>query len=513
MYKNFKQNDNNYAFTYSRFSSASQDEFSIERQQKLNREFAEKHGYVVLKEYADYAISGKSSDRPQFNLMMKELEKIKPSAVIVWKDNRLSRDLVKSIKIKSYLRELGCKLEYVEGISPNLDTAQGILMDNIGGVLAQYWSDESRENIISGQRQKALNCRFLGHKLLGYRKSKDNKYEIDPDTSPIVKRIFDDYINGSGTQEIANNLNNQGLRTITGGKFNVNGIYKTLKNDKYTGIYRYKDIEIEGGMPVIIDKEKFDKAQKILKSNQRPKRSYKPSNYHRYWLSGKLYCGHCGGVLHGTSGTSKTGNTHYYYVCANQRKHKCNKKYVRASFIETIVKDILYDLLHDDENLASLAVDAHTYYRKYYKESQYLESLQSKLKHTEKSLQNLLKAVELGVFNETTQEAMLKREEEKKSLLKAIKIEEAKQKMTETEHSIKEYIKKFSKTDLDNAELRDSVLDYFIDKIYIYDDKLVIIGNYTGDDDIELTFDEYEDVMETGGKGFAPFSYDSTTTI
>lgn len=61
--KGFKQNDNNLAITYSRFSSHAQNEESIEQQQKRANEYADAHGYHVVKEYADYALSGQNDDR------------------------------------------------------------------------------------------------------------------------------------------------------------------------------------------------------------------------------------------------------------------------------------------------------------------------------------------------------------------------------------------------------------------------------------------------------------------
>ncbi|WP_311479637.1 recombinase family protein [uncultured Anaerococcus sp.] len=268
----FIQNENNLAVTYSRYSSNGQDEFSIERQQKLNNEYAKKHGYTVVKEYADHAMSGTDQNRPQYRQMLKELKEIKPAVVIVWKGNRLSRNMLGSILAKQKIRDAGCKLEYVAEASPDLESAQGKFANNIADAISQYYSDETRENIISGQIEKAKQCRYLGHKILGYRKSSESKYEIDPNTSPIVVKIFNDYINGKGLKQIADELNNQGLRTVRGGKFNVNGLNRTLKQDKYTGIYRFGEIEIEGGMPVIIDKDTFYKAQKMLGLNKRIKK-------------------------------------------------------------------------------------------------------------------------------------------------------------------------------------------------------------------------------------------------
>ena len=68
-------------------------------------------------------------------------------------------------------------------------------------------------------------------------------------------------------------------------------------------------------MPQIVDEELFDRAQRRLAENKRngsrKRASVQVQDAPRYWLTGKLYCGECGGSMQGVSGTSKTGAKHY----------------------------------------------------------------------------------------------------------------------------------------------------------------------------------------------------------
>ena len=69
----FIQNNNNLAIAYYRFSSHAQNETSIEQQREEAERYAKAHGFQIMKEYADAALSGTSDDRPQFQLMLSEV--------------------------------------------------------------------------------------------------------------------------------------------------------------------------------------------------------------------------------------------------------------------------------------------------------------------------------------------------------------------------------------------------------------------------------------------------------
>lgn len=90
--KRFTQNPGNNAICYYRYSSEAQRDASIEQQRIEAHGYAKARGYHITKEYADHAISGTRDDRLQFQLMLYEVEKLRPAYLILWKTDRLSRD-------------------------------------------------------------------------------------------------------------------------------------------------------------------------------------------------------------------------------------------------------------------------------------------------------------------------------------------------------------------------------------------------------------------------------------
>ena len=70
-----------------------------------------------------------------------------------------------------------------------------------------------------------------------------------------------------------------------------------FRNKRYIGVYTYKDIEMEGGVPAIIDKELFETVgHRLSKNAEAPARGKAKVDY---LLAGKLFCGHCGGSMNG----------------------------------------------------------------------------------------------------------------------------------------------------------------------------------------------------------------------
>ena len=87
--KKFAPNDNNLAIAYYRFSSHSQNDASIDQQRELAHDWADAHGFKIVQEYEDAAISGTTDARPGFQQMLSEVAKIRPHTLIMWKTDRL----------------------------------------------------------------------------------------------------------------------------------------------------------------------------------------------------------------------------------------------------------------------------------------------------------------------------------------------------------------------------------------------------------------------------------------
>ena len=364
--KKFELNDNNLAIAYYRFSSHSQNEASIDQQRELAHAWADAHGFKIVKEYEDAAISGTTENRPGFQQMLSEVAKIRPRVLIMWKTDRLGRDKYVLAMAKRTIRDAGCEIRLLAENIPT-DGPEGVLIEGLMDAMAEYYSRQLSQNIQRGMDYNAQHALYNGHKLFGYGVDKSTKrYIVDPDTAPFVQRMFAEYAAGKAMQTICDELNAQGLRTTRGAKFGVKTMNKMLQKRAYIGEYRHGDIVVEGGMPALVDEETFDKVQRKFAENKRKgsqrARGMDENDAPRYWLTGKVYCGKCGNTLQGVSGTSGTGRTYYYYYCSAQRRKQCTLKKVRKEKLEDAVTMILRSILHDSENLMSLAVDAAAYY-------------------------------------------------------------------------------------------------------------------------------------------------------
>lgn len=490
-----KLNDNNLAIAYYRYSSHSQNEASIDQQRELAHAWADAHGLKIVREYEDAAISGTKEDRPGFQQMLSEVAKIRPNTLIAWKTDRLGRDMYVLAMAKKKIRDAGCKIHLLAENIPT-DGPESVLVEGILDAFAEFTSRNMSQNIQRGMDYNAQHANFNGHKVFGYGvkqvDAKTRKYVIDPDTAPFVQRMFAEYASGKSMQSICDEFNEAGLRTSMGNPFGVKTMHRMLKNRAYIGEYRHGEFVVPGGMPALVDEATFDRVQRRFAENKRKgsqrARGMDENDAPRYWLTGKLYCGECGDTMQGVSGTSKTGRTYYYYYCSAQRKKLCAKKKVKKDWIEDLVTDILKYIIDDSENLMSLAVDAAVYYREHYKETGYLEGLEAKRRDVEKSIANLMKAIEGGAVSDSLIERLNQLEVQKASLNDAIQTENVKASLCEDEHSIKAYFEKFLHADFGNPETRDMVLEYFVDKIYLYDEKLVVTSWYS-DDKTEITWD------------------------
>ena len=490
----FVQNPGSNAICYYRYSSDAQRDVSIVQQKDAAHEYAEHHGYHIIKEYDDPAYSGTRDDRPAFQLMLYEVEKLRPAYLILWKTDRLSRDRIDAVMAKKRLRECGVKIVYVAESIPDDDEATQILMESIYEAMAASFIVSHRKNVVRGMTYNAENAFYNGVKMLGYVGEVDHKYEVDQATAPTVRRIFKEYTEGVPMQKICDSLNNAGQKTVRGNKFTVNSLRNILVNRAYIGEYKFGKTLIPDGMPRLIDDETFQKAQAKLEANKRGgkgaiKKLHPEIEIEDYWLTGKICCGLCGGTMQGVSGTSRSGNLYYYYSCINYRKHTCTLKYQRKELMEKIVLYILDDLINDPALRIIIAEKCYAYHQAQNDDNgAYEASIRAQLKDVEGKLQNFVKAISAGIFNSTTAERMNVLENQKSMLNDALLAEQNRKKCDLTLNTIVKFLSSLV-GDINNPDTRRRLLEFFIDKIYVYPDKMVLTFYYT-DDRRELPFEE-----------------------
>ena len=134
--------------------------------------------------------------------------------------------------------------------------------------------------------------------------------------------------------------------------------------------------------------------------------------------------------------------------------------------------------------LASFAVDAAAYYKQTYGDDSYRRGLQNELRETGKALKNIVKAIERGAFSDTLQQRLADLEERSRALKDTIEAEDAKAALMKDRHGIAAIFWRYANANLYDPEVGDNILEYFIERIYVYDDRLIIqadLVDYVGD--------------------------------
>ena len=457
---------------YARYSSDNQREESIEGQLRECKEYAERNDIMILGTYIDRALSAKTDNRPEFQHMIKDSAKGLFDVVLVWKLDRFARNRYDSARYKNILKKNGVKvISARENIS---EGSEGIILESMLEGYAEYYSAELSEKVIRGLTDNALKCKYNGGTVpMGYYIDEQQYYQIDPKTAPVVLEMFTRYSEGATMKELVNLLNSRGMRSIRGGKITLNIMNHLLKNRRYMGEYSYRDVVKEDGIPAIVPKDLFERVQERLAKNKKAPARHKAED--NYLLTTKLYCGKCGSFMVGESGTSHTMKVHRYYRCVNTKKKKlCNKKAVKKDWIEDLVVSYTMKAIMNDEVMERL-IDTLMELQK--RESTDLPLLKKQLAETEKGINNMLNAIQAGIFTPSTKQRLDELEETKSQLEISILQEEMHKPML-TREQIAFFIYRFRKFDVTKREQRQRLIDSFVNAVYLYEDKIILTFNY-----------------------------------
>ena len=460
------------AVIYARYSSDNQREESIEGQLRECKVFAEKNGIQIVGTYIDRAFSARTDNRPDFQKMIKDSASRKFELIIVWKLDRFARDRYDSAHYKAALRKNGVRvISATEKIS---DGSEGILMEAVLEGMAEYYSAELSEKVIRGLTENAYKCKFNGGTLpLGYTIDSEHHFQIDPLVAPAVLESFKRYAEGASMTEIAQEMNAKGLRSAFGGKIGVDMVARMLKNRRYIGEFKYRNIIHPHGIPAIIPDELFDRVQRRMVSNKKAPAKHKAED--EYLLTTKLRCGKCDCFMVGESGTSKTSTVYRYYKCVGVKKHSgCDKKTVKKDWIEDFVVKQIEKVLYDDALLEKIS-DAIMEIQG--KENTVLLMLRKQYADIQRGIDNLLNAIQQGIVTPSTKQRLEDLEKQKSDISVQI-IKEEMSKPLLTKDQILFWFHRFRKYNTRRLDHKRRLIDSFINTIYLYDDKMVITFNY-----------------------------------
>lgn len=485
---------------YARYSSSGQRDESIEGQLRDCHVFAEKYGITVVGEYCDRALTGTSDKRPEFQRMIRDSGKGQFSVVITWKNDRFARSRYDSAIYKYKLKQNGIRILYAKESIP--DGPEGIILESVMEGFAEYYSANLSQNVKRGNYDSALKRQTLGQTVLGLRKGPDKRFEIDPATAPVVRRIFEEYAAGRPAVDIFTDLNAEGYRTSRGNLFNKNSLRRILQNEKYVGVYEFADIRDENGIPPIVDRTLFDKVQKMVERHHRQPAAKKVDG--GFLLTAKLFCGECGAPMTGDGGTGRSGQVYSYYICNNRRKKKCNKERAPKQWIEDAVVAKLAEIVNDDDMINEFA-DRFMEWQAKQKTSSALSGLEQRLKQNETAIKNTMSVIDSGLITDSLKSHLMELEAERVSLEAGI----AKERMEAPElerDSVVWFLERFRDGDQSDPAWRIFIVETFLQAAYLYDDGRLLLHLNFGGKNNTVTLKVAEQVVSEGEALCSSFS-------
>lgn len=454
------------AVIYARYSSDNQREASIEDQLRECRKWAEAHGLTVMAEYCDYAISGRTDERPHFQRMIADAENGMFDTVIMYQTSRFARDRYVAAIYKHRLKKAGVAIHYAATSIP--EGPEGIILEALMEGMDEYYSANLSKNIRRGQEGNALKAIAMGPAPVGLMISDDRHYVINPNTGPHVLQAFHMIDQGRMQTEVIDFFNSLGIKTSRGKPFTKSSLRAVWQNRKYLGEYQYNDIIIPDAIPQLIPDDLFYRVNARIAKNKHTNGGRARSMI-EFLLTGKLTCGHCGCAMIGDSGTSKTGAHHYYYTCiTRKREHKCVKLSERQEALEiAIVRETVQHVLQPHV-LASLIDRAMEIHARDLEDDPVLRTLQAEHKSVQASLQNLLRAIEDGLYTPTTKKRMEELEQKQADLSSRLAAHQATRPRISREH-LQYFLESFQGGDVNDPNYRRRVIEALVHSVTVTD--------------------------------------------
>ena len=323
--------------------------FSLGEQEEKLKQLCDYKGYEVYKVYCDAGISAKDMEhRPKFQEMLKDMKDGKINYIVAYKLDRVTRsvrDLEELIsQLEKYNTYLVCDRDDV-----NTSTANGRFFVRMLTVLSQLEIEIVSERTKFGLNGAIKSGHLPGQVALGFKKDGNRKTIIDPATAPIIKRVFDLYLQGKTFLQISNIFNGE---KVLNKNWKDTHIERIINNRLYMGDYEmYKRLKEWKNVEPVIYMNVVDpiipryiweecQAQKII--NQR---TYTRDRVYTFFQ--KLKCPKCGKIMK-CKGSGGKRKKYVYYNCED-----CHEN-IRESYVEEEFEKIVGQLLRFDNEYNEL---------------------------------------------------------------------------------------------------------------------------------------------------------------
>lgn len=325
-------------------------------------------GIEEVELFEDAGYSAKNTDRPKYQEMMQRIRKGEFTHLLVWKIDRISRNLKDFSEMYEELKE--CKVTFVSKNEQfDTSTAMGEAMLKIILVFAELERKITAERVFSIMLSRAEKGLWNGATVpTGYVWSDEEKFPIvDPEEAKIVRYIYNLYESSRSTLKVAYRLHEEKIATKRNGLWTAKTVRDILRNPFYIGTYRYNMREsdgsrrlknkeewivVENNHPGIIEKEQFDRVNRLLTDNYRGLTVVQRADIHKHIFAKMLYCGKCNALL--TSGLDvarKDGYRPSRYTCVTSGGAKRCSNYVSDIIIGPFIFNYVSNLIRLQERI------------------------------------------------------------------------------------------------------------------------------------------------------------------
>ncbi|MDM5229337.1 recombinase family protein [Cytobacillus sp. NJ13] len=330
---------------YVRKSREDEDEQALNRQQSVLIDHCEKNSWnwELFKEVG----SSQDLDRPELQNMLEKVKLFHYDAIVVADQDRLSRNVVHFGQIKMILMNAGCFVVTPSKVFDYSKDSDDMFSDFMS-VIAKSEYQQIKKRLVRGTKQSAREGNYLGKKVpIGYSYNRETKRLEKSEDAEIMRRLFELYMNGMSTKDIAFKFEHEGVMTSVGMKWTPAGVSRLLNNVVYAGHSLYgktkqykkdgkrvtektseeEQILVKNTHEGIVSLEEWELVQTIKeKRNSRP-----PSlRLGKHKFSGLIRCSKCGAIhsfqtsRYKRKRISSCQTRHYnedmteYFVCDNK---------------------------------------------------------------------------------------------------------------------------------------------------------------------------------------------------
>lgn len=298
--------------------------------------------------YIDEGISGTRVDkRPDFQRMIKDCENGLIDIILTKSISRFSRNTVDLLTNIRHLKSLGVEVRFEKEHISTM-TGDGELMLTILASFAQTESESISENVKWGLRKRFRDgIPTWRGAVYGY-EWKGDKYVVVQKEADVVRKIYQNFLDGKSRYETRRELNNAGITTKRGAKWCDRSIRHILMNITYTGCLLFQKTYstdpitkknyinkgeltrylVEDAHEPIIDKDTFDFVQSEI-ARRKQLGNIANKAVATSCFTNKIECGICHLPYYTTTEKRAGGLKHRYWACSKSRKknHKTERKH------------------------------------------------------------------------------------------------------------------------------------------------------------------------------------------